>query len=277
MDSNEQNQIFAVLILIICALTAICIVGGAVLGIVKLANPEPTDKPSADSTGSDTADTDVSVTPQEVILEECPDVGMEYIDSMIFFGESTTAHLRSRGVLTGGTETHQVWADASGTQRLSSHLLSNEIIYPPTQASMKITDACAAAKPDIMVLSFGHNGLEGFIANKSSYVNNYGRLIAAIQAASPETKIILQTVYPIRATGNYSADLKTLNRYIDTLNSWLPEIAAQYENVRVADTASVLKNAENELLPSYDNGDGIHLTASAYREILGYLRTHAWQ
>ena len=278
MNSNKQNELLALLLLLILVLAALCIVAGVTLGIVKLAMPANSAPP--DTTESTTpADTSTSVKPQEVTLTQTTDAGMEYIDGMVFFGESTTAHLRARGVLTGGTQTKQVWADASNTQRLSSQLLSNKIIYPPTGEDLTVAEACQAAKPEILVLSFGHNGLESFIKDKSLYVNNYCKLISAVKKASPNTKIILQTVYPICGTGNYSADLKTLNEYIDTLNTWLPEIAAKYENVRVADTASVLKNEKNQLIAEYNNDDkdGIHLTAVAYREILAYLRTHAWQ
>ena len=77
--------------------------------------------------------------------------------------------------------------------------------------------------------------------------------------------------------GNFAEPLDELNANILTVSSWLPEIAASFENVRVADTASVLRGDDNALLSSYDNGDGQHLTASAYEEILAYLRTHAWQ
>ena len=69
----------------------------------------------------------------------------------------------------------------------------------------------------------------------------------------------------------------TVNRYIMTLNTWIPEIAAAHENVRYADTASVLRMSDQALYPSYDAGDGIHLTAAAYEKVLQYLRTHAWQ
>ena len=34
----------------------------------------------------------------------------DIIDKFIFLGESTTYHLKSRGVLSGGTQTTQVWA-----------------------------------------------------------------------------------------------------------------------------------------------------------------------
>lgn len=276
MDSKTENNLLAYLILIIAALTVLCLIATAVFAIVKIADRAPETEAEA-PTESDTDSTPTQVSPQLVTMAETPDAGMEYIDSMIFFGESTTAHLRARGVLSGGTSTRQVWADASGTRMLSSRTTSEPITYPETGEALTIAEACERAKPEYLVLSFGLNGITGFVANKTSYVNSYNKLINAVKQASPNTKIILQTVYPVCRADGFTVDTATLNAHIQMLNSWLPEIAAAHENVRVADTASVLYNSEGMLAASFDNGDGIHLTRSAYEEILAYLRTHAWQ
>ncbi len=271
----EKETLFALKILILLAL--ILLVLTLVFGVARLVAP-PAEVPQEElTTHETTADTEVSVNLDELLLSESADAGMTYIDRMIFLGESTTAHLRARGVLSGGTDTKQVWQDDSGTKRLSSAITSEMIVYPESGESMTIAEACALEKPEYIVLSFGLNGLQSFIAKKSTYVNNYCKLIRAVQKASPDTKIILQTVYPICDVGNFAEDLDTLNANILTLNSWLPEIAATFENVRVVDTASVLRDENNALLPAYDNGDGQHLTTAAYKEILLYLRTHAWQ
>ena len=276
MDSKTENNLLAYLILIIAALTVLCLIATAVFAIVKIADRAPETETEA-PTESDTDSTPTQVSPQLVTMAETPDAGMEYIDSMIFFGESTTAHLRARGVLSGGTSTRQVWADASGTRMLSSRTTSEPITYPETGEALTIAEACERTKPEYLVLSFGLNGITGFVANKTSYVNSYNKLINAVKQASPNTKIILQTVYPVCRADGFTVDTATLNAHIQMLNSWLPEIAAAHENVRVADTASVLYNSEGMLAASFDNGDGIHLTRSAYEEILAYLRTHAWQ
>lgn len=213
-----------------------------------------------------------------VELWQTADAGMEYIDQMVFFGESTTSHLRSRGMLRDGTETKQVWADESGTKTLSSKLLSETLIYPKTGESMTLYQAVATERPTYLVLSFGLNNLSSFIGNKSLYVNNYKRLIDTIRQASPDTRIILQSVYPVSdACTSFSVDSRTVCSYTRTLNGWLREIAAEYDNVRCVDTASVLYDEDGMLASICDAGDGVHLTTAAYTRILYYLRTHAWQ
>ena len=195
---------------------------------------------------------------------------------MIFFGESTTSHLRSRGVLRDGTSTKQVWSDESGTRMLSSRGLSTPILYPDTGEYLTISQACALKKPEFMVLSFGLNGILNFIKDKSLYVNNYHKLIQTVRDASPDTKIILQTVYPVRSANGFSVDTETLNGYIQTLNEWLSEIANTHTGVALFDTASVLRDENNLLNAKYDVGDGIHLNAEAYRAVLRYLSEHEW-
>lgn len=212
----------------------------------------------------------------EYLLPQTNPFDAAYLDTLVFFGESTTAHLRSREVLSGGKKTTQVWADDSGTRMLSSQGLSTPILYPETGELLTVFEACAKKRPSYLVLSFGINGISKFVEHKELYVNNYQKLIHTVQSASPDTKIILQTVYPVRAANGFSVDTETLNRYITVLNDWLFEIASENENVKIADTASVLRDTDGKLLAAYDAGDGLHLNKQAYQAILHYLGTHAW-
>ncbi|MBQ8441341.1 MAG: hypothetical protein IJX19_11805 [Clostridia bacterium] len=276
---KPSDLTFAYLILIIIILTVVCILASLCLLVVKIVNRDPTEpnEPTGLQT-EEVTDEPVSLPGYDPILEESADAGMAYIDRMIFFGESTTTHLRSRGVLSGGTETHQVWADSSGTKTLSSKLLSETLVYPPTGENLTLAAALEKEQPAYLVLSFGLNNIAHFVNNKQNYVNNYNKLIDAVQKASPNTRIILQSVYPVSAAcDDFSVDGATVCSYTETLNGWLREIASTHENVKFADTASMLKAADGTLLPAYDSGDGVHLTAQAYQQILHYLRTHAWQ
>lgn len=270
---QPSNRVFAYLLLVIAILTVICILASVALLIITAVKRDP-----ANENQEQTPDSPTAAPQYEAPLPESADAGMEYINKMIFFGESTTTHLRARGVLSGGKETHQVWADSSGTKTLSSKMLSEKITYPPTDEDLTIAEAVAKEQPAYIVLSFGLNGIMNFVNNKDSYINNYNKLINLITEASPNTRIILQSVYPVSAScDDFSSDGKTVCSYTEILNGYLREIAAAHDNVRYADTASVLKNPDGTLNPAYDEGDGVHLNTSAYEQILRYLRTHAWQ
>jgi hypothetical protein len=193
------------------------------------------------------------------------------LDRTVFFGESTTTHLAARG----GLDRRQVWCDQSGTRMLSPRVALDPLIDPDTGNPISLGALCAREQPETLVLSFGLNGAVYFVAHKEHYLTCYTQLIDAVLASSPNTEILLQTVYPVARADAYSVSVDTLNAYLQTLNGWLPEIAQEYPNVRVIDTASVLRAPDGRLRAELADADGIHLLPAAYGEILQYLRTHA--
>ena len=87
---------------------------------------------------------------------------------------------------------------------------------------------------------------------------------------------VLQSAFPVAENMDmsaYSVDLETLNAYIRTINEWSYSLACE-EGCRYLDTDTVLKDENGNLKIEYQTGDGHHLTAEAYRDILYYIRTH---
>ena len=205
------------------------------------------------------------------------DLGQEYIDSFIFFGESTTYHLKSRGVLSGGTDTKQVWGTKSGTLNLDTAIATTRIIYPDTNEEIKLSEALTKKAPENILLSFGLNGAVQKINKGEEYFKEcYKLLIDMIRRCSPDTNILIQSAFPVAANmdmSGYSIDVATLNKYIDTINFWSKELAAEY-GIKYLDTAAPLKNENGFLRDEYQVGDGYHLTSEAYEKILMYIRTH---
>ena len=291
--TGKRTSLYTRLGGVIVVLTAVALLGLIALGIVTSMTPDapdlPTDRPlGEDPTATTTVTSGTNVTGNStdnpgqpakppVTLTETADMGQAYQDSIIFVGDSTTAHLRSRGVLTGGTETRQVWVPSDNTLLLDFNITKKKIVYPATGIEMTIAEATEKDKPAYMILTIGLNGITSFVNNKNLYQNCYGSLIDTIKKASPDTKIILQSVYPVAANQRtFTADAVTLNGYIDILNGYVKELAADKE-VRYLDTNSALKGPDGLLPESYQNGDGIHLTAEGYRVILDYIRTHGYQ
>ena len=215
-----------------------------------------------------------------VILGESEDMGKEYIDSFVFFGESTTYHLKSRGVLSGGRDTVQVLGNGSGTAILDPYTASTEVIYPETGEVMSFSEAISRKKPKYLFMSFGLNGAVYKLKRGEGYFKDcYRRMIAAVRQASPATKIILGSCYPVAENmdmSNYSLSLDGLNGAIETLNGWTAELCAE-EDVRYLNTNEVLTDENGRLRLEYQVGDGHHLTAEAYRKILYYIRTHGYR
>lgn len=214
------------------------------------------------------------------VLQETEDRGQAYLDSFIFFGESTTYHLKSRGVLSGGTATTQVWGTDSGTVTLDSTIPLLKIRYPDTGETIPLVEAVQRKQPPYLLLTFGLNGAPGFIKRGKDYFQScYRSLLDAIRSASPDTSIILQSCFPVAATmdmRHYSVTAAQLNEQIRTINEWTLELARTYE-LRYLNTAEILTDADGYLFSDMENGDGYHLTKSAYVKILHYIRTHGYQ
>lgn len=197
-----------------------------------------------------------------------------YIDDITFLGESTTYHLKSRGVLSGGQETTQVWSPKSGTLMLDQTICECRIVYPESREELSLEDALKRKQPKIMLLTFGLNGAASFISRGSTYFKGcYQKLINLIKEFSPNSEIIINACYPIAKNmdmSRYTINAKTLNEYISTINLWAKELALK-NNIIFTDTTKELKDSDGYLSSHLQANDGYHLNAEAYEKILSYL------
>lgn len=224
---------------------------------------EPSDPGKENGTTADT----LQGLPDNVTLPATADAGQSYQDSLIFVGDSLTAHLVNRGVLTGGQSTKQVWRTETNMLNLNASVTTQNIIYPKTGESLTIAEAAAKDKPSILIITLGTDW--GLTLNENDFKSCYSDLVRAVKAASPDTTVVLQSIFPVTK----SAKIK--NEKVDQANGWVKAVAAE-NGCRYLDTQSVLKDANNCLKADYCiSNDGIHLTKEAYEVILQYIRTHA--
>jgi lysophospholipase L1-like esterase len=210
-----------------------------------------------------------SVQPTDNTLPSTADAGMDYQNTLTFVGDSLTAHMRSRGVLEGGTATTQVWATQSGMLNLNSDITSAKIICPGTDQAVTISEAARLLQPPVLIVTLGTDWGVSYLS-ESEFKYCYGKLIRSIADASPDTIVVLQSIFPV-----LDSCAVLSNRQIDRANGWIRDLAVEYD-LPYLDTQSVLKDGSGALRADYCNADdGIHLTASAYRAILTYIRTHA--
>ncbi len=273
LDSIIKTLVIVIIALLICSLLLL----GA-WGIVAAVTDTPLfgasrpDQPTQD-TQTDTGDVPANTVPDNsAVLGQTADMGQEYIDSIIFLGDSTTYHMINRAVLSGGKQTKQVWSGALGTLTLDGNIHKTTIVYPETDTEMTIAEAAAQEKPKYMVITLGVNGIA--YATETQFKAYYGKLITAIQQASPDTKIMLGSIFPVTTEYDQKGG-KLCNANIDLANGWIKQIAAEH-GCKYLDTASVLKNDSGAMIALYDSGDGIHMTADAYKAVLQYIRTHGY-
>ncbi|HIX91925.1 MAG TPA: hypothetical protein H9681_03495 [Firmicutes bacterium] len=229
---------------------------------------------------SEPIDVPVGNTPEEIAayLAEYPDTvlgvtedaGQEYIDKLTFLGDSTTYGLIHYGMLKDGRNTKQVWTPASGTLTLSQASFAT-IVYPETGEEITIVDAVTRSQPEYLVITLGVNGVS--FMDEDYFKSEYKKLVESVQTASPDTKIICQSIFPVARSYELLDSIN--NDKIDAANKWICEVAADC-GVKYLDTNSVLRDSEGWLPEEYHNGDGMHLATNSFTLELNNLRTHAW-
>lgn len=210
---------------------------------------------------------DVPAPDAPTALEETEDMGQEYIDKMIFLGDSTTYGLAAYNVV----DPNHVWTPASGTLTLD-HWSYTAIVYPDTGEEILIPAAVSLKKPEYLVITLGINGVS--FMEEDYFIETYTALVTAVQAASPNTKIILNSIYPIAAS--YSNQGSINNEKIDAANTWVLKVA-ESTGVRYLNSCVVLKGEDGFMPESYQNGDGLHPTGEAYGYVIDYIRTHGYK
>ncbi len=266
---SAAGLILLAVLLVCCAVAlAIYLAGGGKSGEVSGGETTADDSQSLDS---EAVQGSVSYF-GDVILPETPDAGQAYQDGLIFVGDSLTAHLVDRGVLTGGKLTRQVWRTQSYMLNLNSQVVSEKIILPATKETVTVAEAAERVKPEILILTLGTDWGVAYL-NETDFKACYTALVRDIQKASPRTTVILQSIFPITTDGETA---RLTNEKINACNEWVKAVAAAC-GCPYLDTQSVLKGEDGALKPEYcSSSDGIHLTAEAYEVILTYIRTHAY-
>lgn len=245
------NKILAIVSLV---LALVCLGGLGTLALItnnitNVTTTTPPDKPV------NTPNVD------DVILPLGEDAGQEYLDKLYFVGDSTTYHF-----FKGGIDRSHILVPDSLTLKLSSDILTLTV----GDTGLTIPEAIKEAGAEIVIITIGVNGADSF--TEAKYKSYYKKLLTAIMEQSPDTDIILQSVFPV--TKEYSdRDIGITNAGIDQLNEWVKEIAFDL-GLRYLDTQSILKNDVGAQIESYNEEDGVHMNATAYAKILEYIRTH---
>lgn len=208
-----------------------------------------------------------------VRLEQTPDAGRAYLDKITFLGDSTTYGI---GFYYGQGYTDlcppsQVWTPASGTLTLAYHSTAT-IVYPPTGEEIPIKDAAERAKPEILLITLGVNGVS--FMEEDVFIEAYTQLVHNIQEVSPDTKIILNSMYPVAASYGHLDQIN--NEKIRAANGWVERIA-QDTGCRFLNSFEAVVGEDGNLPESSQNGDGLHLTGEAFGTVMDYIRTHAYQ
>ena len=209
-----------------------------------------------------------------VRLGETEDAGREYLDKLIFLGDSTTygiGYYYDHGFSADLVPPSQIWTPASGTLTLA-YSATATIVYPETGEEIFIRDAVERAKPEYLVITLGVNGIS--FMDEAWFIRDYTALVESVKTASPETKIILNSIYPV--TANYPLQKDINNDKIRAANGWIEQIAAD-TGTRFLYTYEAVADENGNLPEDSTNDIGIHLTGEAFVKVMRYIRTHEYR
>jgi lysophospholipase L1-like esterase len=186
------------------------------------------------------------------------------IASLTFLGDSITAHMISRA----DVQPAQVWATKERYLNLDSRITYAKIVAPDTGKEERIAEVAARLHPPHLVITLGVDyGVYYYRNDLSLFAKYYEKLLDEIAAASPDTELMLQSIFPVTA-----ACKNVTNEMIENANGVIQEIARK-RDLCYLDTQSVLRDANGFLKKEYCySEDGIHLTSAAYSRILAYIR-----
>ena len=128
------------------------------------------------------------------------------------------------------------------------------------------------ARPEYLFITLGVNGIS--FMDEAWFVRDYTALVESVKAASPETKIILNSIYPVAASYQYQKDIN--NDKIRAANGWIEQIAVD-TGTRFLYSFDAMVGADGYLPEGSSNGDGLHLTGEAFTRVMAYIRTHAYR
>ena len=209
--------------------------------------------------------------PGQARLTETEDAGREYLDKIIFLGECTTYGIGAYYEKYGFTDLcppSQIWTPRNGTLTLAYHSEAR-IVYPPTGEELTIAECAGRAKPEILLITLGVNGVS--FMDEDWFKREYRTIIRLVREASPRTEIILNSIYPVADSYQYQGSIN--NKKISAANEWIEALA---EEMGCPFLYSFECLAEDGKLPeSRQNGDGLHLTGAAFGLVMEYIRTHA--
>lgn len=190
-------------------------------------------------------------------LIETETVEENYFENAVFIGDSRTVAMKELGILDAGNT-----FSVNGINHID--FISQTFSDNVTGITGDIFEIVAARKPDKIYVALGVNGVS-FI-QKDLFVEKYNELIGRLMAASPESKIIIESILPVNENTYTGSNKNLTNKNIDEMNTQLLSIS-ESRGVYFLDISDALKNEENSLAIQYDCGDGLHFTKAGYEAV----------
>ena len=197
-----------------------------------------------------------------VKLKKTKNYGNEYFNKITMVGDSNIMNMYLNGYLNG----LRAWAIPC-LHAESMH--SIEINLYGLGIKMKLLDAVEKYKPETMILNFGTFSTAWI--SEETFIKKANAMIEQIKEKSPNTKIILISIYPIKKGDNIN---KFQQDIINKYNFLILEMAYKH-GLKYLDVQEVLKGDDGYGKEEYFVDDKFHLTLLGHSTVKEYIKTHA--
>lgn len=197
-----------------------------------------------------------------VKLKETKNYGNEYFNKITIVGDSNIMNMYLNGYLNG----LRAWAIPC-LHAESMHYI--EINLYGLGIKMKLLDAVEKYKPETMILNFGTFSTAWI--SEETFIKKANAMIEQIKEKSPNTKIILVSIYPIKKGDNIN---KFQQDIINKYNFLILEMAYKH-GLKYLDVQEVLKGDDGYGKEEYFVDDKFHLTLLGHSTVKEYIKTHA--
>lgn len=187
----------------------------------------------------------------------------DYFDDTVMVGDSITYGMASYGYL----NFNHVFAKIGLHQGTA---LTSKCVYTSRTNGYSISDALKIAKPGKIYVTLGINAIYSYKADW--FYDNYKALLGKIKTASPDSVIIIQSIFPVTERWAVNNGKPTCNQSVAYANQKLSELARD-EGCLFLHTYEDLTDENGFLKPEY-SGDGIHLSRKGYEVVFNYILTH---
>ena len=199
---------------------------------------------------------------EEYQLKETP-VNEKYFSEVVLVGDSNIKNLFLNGYVKG----KQAWY----LPCIHAESYFHEKLYIGGGEQILLLDAVKKYKPKYLIFNIGTFSTAWI--SDVTFKNKGNELIEEIKKASPDTKLIISSIYPISSENNINNfKQEDINYY----NYQLLQMTKEH-NLKFLNVQEVLKGPNGYGKPNYFLDDKFHFSAAGFKELINYIKTHAWE
>lgn len=201
---------------------------------------------------------------ENVTLKETEDGGDEYINNIIFAGDSTSLYY----FINEQISSNNLWYQMSITPETA---INSPIYINNIDTGKSLLENFKIYKPKMVIMTLGTNSVA--YMTPEYFYEKYYALVKELLKVSPNTKLIIQSIPPVDERFDVSA-IGINNDKINKFNYYIGKMCEEL-NIKFLNSAPILKDENGACKKGYClESDGIHMTKLGQEALIYFARTH---